>query len=454
MASMFDFRFWKDSALQVSVYRWATPAAMSDAGTVRLLGPLIAGALAFLLRKSVKNRRTPAITERTSFLLGGFAFALVMLQSALVRSDYGHIVIASFAMMLLTGTILFSFDSRALSTLLVFLATVCSGLVSRPALVPSAMFRLVQQVRHPLSKCPSGFREFDRGCFAPEFTSMLESASGFLGQHSRPDEHVVVFPYQTKFGIAAGRTIGGGLMQAYTASGPELAQLEIGGLESSSTPAGLCLPDADMVQLSNSALVQWRNLDLSLPVDGAYNFTRTPEVWFWMQRHYRSAGELSTGVVGLLRDDSRASHISMQGQTLGLAARTYPIHERSSAVDLGVPDWPLGADFLRLRLTVRFPFWWKLRKPSRMQVEITRTDGSIELRRFLIQPNAPMEVWFYPWSQPDLVRYFEPDDSNWRSTPRPAITRLRILTTPLDWVSVAPDAIVVEEADAVRVAMN
>jgi hypothetical protein len=243
-------------------------------------------------------------------------------------------------------------------------------------------------------------------------------------------------------------------MQAYTASGPYLSQLEIAGLERAPAPAGLYLPDADMRDLSERDLFHWRNLDLSLPVDGTYNFTRTPELWFWILRHYRAEQEVSTGVFGLLRDDSRATRISMQAQTLGLAAQTYPIQKRSSMVNLGVPDWPVGSDFLRLRLTVRYGVWWKLRKPERMQLEIARADGSSELRWFVIQPNVSSEIWFYPWSPPDLVRYLDPDEGHWRTGTRPAITRLRILASPLDWVSVAPNAIVLEAADAVRLEMN
>ncbi len=385
MGSAFDFRFWKDSAQMVSVYRWATPAAMTDTGTLRLLGTVFAGAAVFLYRAGVRGKQNTAITGRCGFLLGGFAFAVVMLQSALVRSDVGHVVIASFAMVCLTGTILFSLESGGFSTFAILFAIACSMLFSRPAFRPSTVIRLVQQLRHPMTECPSGFREFDRGCFAPEFTAMLQSASGYLGQHSRPQDPIVVFPYQTKFGIAARRNVAGGLMQAYTASGPYLSQLEIAGLESAPAPTGLYLPDADMRNLSDTDLVHWRNLDLSLPVDGTYNFTRTPEVWFWMLQHYRVEAEaFSAGVFGLLRDDSRASRISMQPQSLGLATQTYPIHGRSSVVDLGVPDWPAGVDFLRLRLIVRYGFWWKLRKPERMQLEITRTDGSSELRWFVL----------------------------------------------------------------------
>ncbi len=453
MGRALDFRFWKDSAQMVSVYRWATPAAMTDVGTFRLLGTFFAGAAVFLIRWRVRNKQNRATTERSGFLLSGFAFALVMLQSALVRSDYGHIVIASFGMVLLAGTILFSFESRfALPAVL--LAFACSVLFSRAAFGPSTFTRLVSQVRHPLTECPSGFQEFDRGCFAPEFVVMLQSASSYLGQRSALNQPIVVFPYQTKFGIAAHRTVAGGLMQAYTASGPHLSQLEIEGLEKAPAPAGLYLPDADMTQLSDRELVRWRNLDLSLPVDGTYNFTRAPEVWFWMLQHYRADGQLSPGVLGLQSDRLRASRVSTQAQTLGLATQTYPIKERSSIIDLGVPDWPAGSDFLRLRLTVRYPFWWKLRKPERLQLEISRADGSSELRWFVLQPNASTDLWFYPWSPPDLAHYFDSNEDRWRPSRRSGITRLRIVTTPLDWVSVTPEAISVEAADAVRLAMS
>jgi len=453
MASAFDFKFWKDGAQMVSVYRWATPSAMTDAGTTRLLGTLFAGAAIFLIGAGARNKENRAMATRAGFLLGGFVFAVITLQSALVRSDYGHVIIASFAMVVLAGAILFSIESR-LSWLAVLIAVVLSVLFAHPAFRPATVLRLVQQVQHPLTECPAGYREFDRGCFAPEFTGMLGSASSFLGQHSGEQNHIVVFPYQTMFGIASGRNVAGGLMQAYTASGPYLSQVEITGLERAPAPAGLYLPDADMRDLSDRDLAHWRNLDLSLPVDGTYNFTRTPDLWFWMLRHYRAEQQLSTGVFGLLRDDSRATRISMQSRSLGLTAQIFPIRERSAALDLGVPDWPVGSDFLRLRLKVRYGVWWKLRKPERMQLEITRADGSSELRWFVIQPNVSSEIWFYPWSQPDLVRYLDPDESHWRTAPRSAITRLRVLATPLDWVSVAPDAIVLEAADAVRLEMN
>ena len=153
---------------------------------------------------------------------------------------------------------------------------------------------------------------------------MLQSAADYLQQHSGASDSIVVFPYQTMFGIASRRNVAGGLMQPYTASGPDLAKLEIAGLERVPAPAGLYLPDPDLSHWSNSEIANWRNLDLSLPVDGVANFTRTPEVWFWLLHHYRSEQELSPGVFGLRRDDSRASRISMQSQPLGLCGADLP----------------------------------------------------------------------------------------------------------------------------------
>ncbi len=461
MGRTFDFRFWKDSAQIVSVYRWATPAAMTNAGTARLLVTLVVGAVAFLFRARTRSARNPAIAQRAAFLLGGFAFALVMLQSALVRSDLGHVESASFAMVLLTATVLFSFQSRRISSAAVPLAIICSLLFVRPASGPANAIRLVRQLLKPKTQCPAGLREFDRSCFAPEFTAMLRSTTSYLVQHSGPREDIVVFPYQTIFGIASRRSAAGGLMQPYTASGPYLSQLEISGLERAPAPAGLYLTDLEWgfrdgrPGLSEANGIRRLNLGIGVPIDGVYNFTRTPELWFWMLRHFRTeGGAVSLGIFGLRRDDSRAARISMQPQTLGVAAQTFPLRERSSIVDLGAPAWPTGADFLRLRLTVRYGFWWKVRKPENMQVEITRADGSSELRWFIVQPNVSSEIWLYPWSQDDLANYLDADESHWRTTPHPAITRLRLIATPLDWVSVAPDAIVLEAADAVRISMR
>jgi hypothetical protein len=173
-----------------------------------------------------------------------------------------------------------------------------------------------------------------------------------------------------------------------------------------------------------------------------------------MVRHYRTSELLMPGVVGLERDNSRADRMAMQAQPLGLRQKTYAIDERESATNIGAPNWPAGFDFLRLRLKVHYSFWWKLRKPERLQLEIARADGSRDLQWMVLPPDTSTEVWFYPWNAPDLAAYFDSDPGRWRLGSRPAIVGLRLIATPLDWVSQQPNAITVEGADAVRLVMG
>ncbi|MGA2902235.1 MAG: hypothetical protein ABSD98_00265 [Candidatus Korobacteraceae bacterium] len=454
LASPFNFKFWRDSLAQVAVYRWATPAAMTGKGTLHLVGGLLIASAIFLVRFATRGKAAIAITQRTAFLLGAFVLGLVEMQSALVRSDLGHVIIGEFAMIFFASVILFSFEGRAISATGVLIAVACSMLFSRPVFRPSSVIRLFAELRHPMTECPSNYHEFDQACYLEPLTPpMLTAGANFLSQHSGANDSIFVFPYQTIFGLAARRNVAGGLMQAYTASGPYLSQLEISGLAGKPIPAALYLPDDDYSHMSEAEIALWSRNYLSVPVDGIPNFTRIPEVWFWMVRHYRAAEQLSPGLVGLQRDDSRPSRIALQAQSLDLPLRSYPISERNSATNIGAPNWPPGFDFLRLRMTVHYPLWWKLRKPERLQLEITRADGTRDVQWFILQPNVSTEVWFYPWRGPELASYFNPDPETWRVSRRPAVTNLRLLATPLDWVSQQPQAISIESAEAVRLDM-
>jgi hypothetical protein len=302
-------------------------------------------------------------------------------------------------------------------------------------------------MRHPITTCPGGYREFDHVCYASEFAGTLETTVGYLQQHSGENDSVLIFPYQYMFGIAARRDVAGNVEQSFLANGAYLSQFHIAGLERAHAPVGLYFRDAGPAELSSPTL--------SLPIDDISNFTRTPDVWFWILRRYRGDGEPASGILALQRDDSRASRISMQEFPLAVAARDFPIHESSTTLDLGAPDWPVGgADFLRLRMTVRYSPLWKLRKPERLQLEITLADGSRSVRTFVVEPNVATDVWFYPWNEADLARYFDSDENRWRAGYRPAVTDLRLLITPLDWFSQKPEAVVIESADAVRLSLG
>ena len=441
MAGLLDFRFWRTSLALVSIHRWNEPAAMSSAVTTQLFVTLIAGGIIFLARCFVPDDRDASVTARTGFLLSAFVFAFAAMQIGLVRSDSQHIVLALYPMMFLAGAVLFSFRSRTVSALVALVAVACSVMFGHPVAIfqPSSFRYRLAQMRHPLTECPSGFREFSGVCYPASFAEMLRAGVSYLQQHSGENDSVVLFPYQYIFGIASGRNVAGGVLQSFLASGPHLSQFDIAGYQRAAAPAGLYFPDGD----------------LSIAIDEVPNLTRTPDVWFWLNRHYRSEQEVSPGVFGLLKDDSRSARMSAQPLPLTVAAQSYPIRERSSVVDLGDPLWPIdGADFLRLRLTARYAPLWKLRKPERLQLEITRADGSRDLQSFVVEPNVSSEVWFYPWNQTDLASYFAANENRWRTGSRPPITHLRLLVTPLDWVSQQPDSIVIESAATVRLGMN
>lgn len=438
MTGPLDFRYWKSSLAIVNLHRWKEPAPMTADGEVRLLATLIVGGVVFLLRRVVPAKG--GIIARSGFLLSAFVFAVVTMQSGLVRSDDQHIVFAIFPMVFFVGAILLSFDSFIASAAAALAMVACSVLFVQPATVfrPSMVRFRLEQAQYPLTSCPGGFREFDRACFPTDFTGMLQTVSGYVQQHSGAKDSVVIFPYQYIMGMASGRNVASGVMQANLASGPYLSQVAIAGMERVPAPVGLYFPDGP----------------LSFPIDEVSHFTRTPDVWFWIWRHYRSPEEIAPGVFGLQRDDARARRISMQARPLLVAAKSFAIRDRSSVLDLGDPAWPVeSGDFLRLRINVHYGPMLKLRKPERLQLEITRADGSRDVRAFVVEPNVLSDVWIYPWNEPDLAHYFGADEVQWRTSSRPAITQLRLLVTPVDWVSQQPDSFVIESADAVTVSM-
>ncbi len=439
MARPLDFLFWKNSLAILAGYRWMEASSMSKAGKIHLLVSLLAGGIVFLVRGVSARHRNLGIVARPGFLLSAFLFAFVTMQSGLVRSDWGHIVVAVYVMIFFTGSVLFSFSSRAASALAVLFAVASSSLFGEPPNLIPRIRQNYSQVRDPLIECSPGSRDFDRVCYPEEWARILATTSSYLQQRSSRGDYIAVFPYQTIFGIASRLNVAGGVMQSYLVSGEYLSRVDIAGLERVTAPAGVYLSDGKYCE----------------QIDGVTSFTRSPEVWLWMFQHYRSEQEIFPGIFGLRRDDSNAARIAMRLQPLTVAKRSYPIRTRRFQVDLGDPGWPAeNVDFLRLRLTVHYSFWWRSRKPARLMLDIERADLSHAQKAFIVKPNGSSEVWFYPWDDAELSQYFNPDVNQWRLGPRPAITHLRLLVMPLDWVSVQPDTIEVQSADAVRVSMN
>ncbi|HUK43020.1 MAG TPA: hypothetical protein VLW48_01115 [Candidatus Bathyarchaeia archaeon] len=442
---LLDFHFWRTSLALVSVHRWNEPVAMSDSGEVHLLVPLLAGSALFALRLLVPADRSKVIAARIGFLLSAFAFAVLSMQSGLVRSDFPHIIAGVYPIAFFSGVILFSFRSRIVS-IGAAIATVAASLLFvrlLPEFQPASLRWRLARMIHPIATCPRGYREIDRACFPDEFANSLQATVTYLQQHSSERDAVLIYPYQYMFAVAARRDAAGAVEQSFLANGAYLSQFDIDGMKRANAPVGLFVRDATPREYASPTL--------SLPIDDVSNFTRTPDVWFWVFRNYRADQPLAPGVIGLVRDETRVARISSQVFPLSLQVHTYPVDGRSAAIELGAPEWPAGgADFLRLRMKLRYSPLWKLRKPERLQLEITRTDGSRSLRSFVLEPNVETDVWFYPWDEADLALFFDSHEETWRMSPRPAIANLRLIVSPLDWFSQEPESVTIGAADAVR----
>ena len=186
-------------------------------------------------------------------------------------------------------------------------------------------------------------------------------------------------------------------------------------------------------------------------MDGIPNFTRSPQVWFYLLHHYRGQ-QAPTGAVALFRDDGREKRISLREQPIaGRFSAVVP--RRDTVLDLGKIAWPArGADFLRLRMRAEYPSWWRLRKPSRMVVEMSFDDGTHKYVSFVVEPNRDVDVWTYPWDDTAMGEYFL--DNAVSGQNRPTITSVRLHISPLDWISVAPQRVNIESVMAVQVRIS
>jgi hypothetical protein len=352
-------------------------------------------------------------------------------------------------MVFFVSVVLFSFRSRLISAATAVAAIACSLLLSEPALQfrpTSLRFRVARALR-PIPICPGGYRDVDHACYPAPFGRTLEATAAYVQQHSAERDSVLIFPYQYMYGVAAQRNVAAGVEQSFLANGRYLSEFDIAGMRAAEAHVGLYFPDAAAGGAGDT--------NASLQIDGISNFTRTPSIWFWSFRRYSSDLEIAPGVVPLLREPSRESRIRSQEYPLSLSARSYPVSTATQVIELGAPEWPTGAsDFLRLRMRVNYSPLWKLRKPERLQLEITLADGTRSLRTFVAEPNVESEIWIYPWNEADLSRYFDNEESRWRISPRPAITNLRLIVSPFDWFSQKPESITLQSADAIRFSLQ
>lgn len=445
--SVFDFQFWRSSLAIASGYRWFEPIAMAKPDKRLVLESL---ALAIAVFGTVSCWRKPghAWTRRPAFLLSGFCLAVLILQSALVRSDHGHVLMGIYPILFLCGAIAMDESDAPLLSIASPAAAIIATLAlasAYPLYTPAGALSCWRQIVHPVVTCAADTREFDHACLSPSAAELLTSVSQFVNSQTKPGDRITIFPYETAFGLASRHQVAGGLLQSYIANGEYLTDLELAGLRRANSVFALYFPDRGVTP----------DGIISVGVDDVPNFTRSPDVWFYLLQHYGAAGSPAPGVLGLTRDDSRAAQLSLIEEEIAGPSGPIAIHKRSSSIDLGLREWPaVGADFIKARLRVNYPLWWRIRKPSKLALSLAFADGSQKTIAFVLQPDHLSDIWIYPWDAREMGDYFSDDSGQLQRDSRPALTGLKLLVNPYDWISVIPNSVTVENIEAVKLQMK
>ncbi len=435
---MLRFRFLRDAFAMVGDYRWLEASPMARQDTRVFLLTIAAGLSLMAVAWCYRNPESDADTRRPLFLMSAPLFALALSQTGLVRADWFHIAVALYPIIVFSLLILLGTGSigRTRSITLALVAIGASALIAGPA----RNFKL-SQIRdnysfHRAMNCPTeGFVGVDHLCLGSPEGQIVKTATDYLVEHTQPGESLLIYPYENEFGDAARRRVAGGVLQNYVIGGRYLTRRQLDGLQSQRPGHGLYFVDNEHV---------WR-------IDGISNFSRTPDIWMYMQSHYRTEAEVAYGVFVLVRDEGRAQTIRQQSTELSAMEHDFVIKRtREQFLDLGLKQWPQDADFLKLTLRLRYPLWWKLRKPSQITLIFDLADGSARQVNVVIEPNKRYELWAFPWDEKELGRYLSSREANWRPNQRPAVWGIKLYINKTDWVSQLPTSLSIERAEAVH----
>ena len=461
IARPFDFRFWKGSIEIVTKYRWQVPIAMRPK---RLLWQLVVtgfSSLVFLRAWIRRDPNSPSLARRPGFLLAAFAFSLLCLQTTVVRSDPLHLAMGLLPIVSLAIAILVSASATKESANLfgyhrplyfaLGLVALFGGplpLFATPFVSPVQVLRRLAFEHSPGSKCPAATSYLDQMCLTDVDFRKLSPVSSRIQNLVSSSDPIAVFPFEHIYGVVARRLVAGGVEQNYPVGGNYLIQRYLQGLIRGSPQVAIYT--ADGLPPSNPDIGP-----LDGPIDGISNFTRTPELWFYLQQHYREEAEPVSGTLLLRRDESRQAKWKSEEEEIASPTTVYPV-KRGSAINLGnLTRWPQGADFLKLNLTVSYPPQWKILKPSQLIVDIEFADGTHKLAPAALEPNEVTEVWIHPGDEFQLRRYFSANSTDWRAAASSVpISHLALRVEPFDWFSVIPTRISIHKVEAVRISLN
>lgn len=435
-----DFHFWRGAVAVVESYRWSQARAMSP-DTLRRFSTTIAICCAIFLLQYILHwkRKNPWTNVRLfAMLLAGIVF----IESGIVVADMYHVAPSAFPLIILSCYLLFGAAAKERnhnSLLVVVLALGATAAFSGPTHV---------FIPHNLSNgftarssgaCPSEMTLFDEACLASPESARFEEVSKKLDEVSTAGEKVIIFPYQNIYGWLAGRTVSGDVLQSYTIAGDYLNQKQLASWERDQARFAIYSPD-DVT---------------SVPLDGVPNFTRTPEEWFYLQRHYEFIDAPAAGVLLLRRNDKRAQSWSIQSFALSVGNKEWAL-ENGSRIEIASPmlQTRVQPDFLRVKVRLNYPMTWKVLKPAFTLFYVEFADGSEKRVPAVIEPNHDYDVWIYPGAEPLLSNYFASDPRRWRTGMQPAMTGLGFGVLKMDWASVVPYSLEVRELDGLQVSLE
>jgi len=436
--SILDFHFWRASYEVISQYRWSQSVHMLPETVPIFFGAVVLNLAVFFWEWFVHRRVRQVPARARAAWLAMLCFGVLALQSLLVSSETYHVAIGLFPWIALSCALLLDAAEIGISPLrlagsLAFMLGITAFLTGpNHIFVPRNYFQdrsaLIRQ-----HACPSGLYEFDEVClFEGDFTP-LKTVGDFLRQHTIESEPIGVFPYQNVYGFVARRRVAGALVGSYVAAGDYLARQERESL-AKARPSWVVY-----------SAEPWQSVNVGVPF-----FTRTPEIWFYWQRWYQNDSEPLPGLMLLRRDEQRGQHWSLT-KTPILAGKVQGSGDGELAIPVAFDD---DYDFLRIRLTVRYPLWWKILKVPATQLRIRFEDGEERLIFAIVQPNHPSEIWIYPWEGSQLSNYFSSHSSQWRAGSRPRIRSLSLRFLQMDWISAHPSWVSVQNVETIKLVVQ
>lgn len=441
-ASPFDFRFWAWNAQMISAYRWLMASPLAPEAAARLLYTMLICAVIFGAGWFTRDAKSDRITMRPLYLVASAIFSFITLQKGVVRPGWGQISQCALPAIALTGAILIGYrrPEHPYRSEIALLAAVALTVIFSG---PSPIFGWEGVVHRVLwsppsyPSCPPGTSYLDQTCFTRREYATFGVPSKYISSHSGPGDSIVVYPYENIFGLLSRRRVSDGILQDYAIGGESLTDYQIATLDRDRPPIGVYCSDN---------VISW-------PVDGISNFQRTARVWLYLQSHYMAEAEPVEGVTIVRRDDSRAQKIRRVAHELWRASAG----DGQSEVTIDPDRWiGVQADFIRLKVRIDYPFWWRMVKPSSTTAVLKFSDGTLKTALLAVQPDRSDEVWIFPGDERHLKDYFQPDSSRWRPGLHGVATvrAIQLRSQPYDFMSVAPQRVEIDAVDAIELNMR